>query len=181
MTTDNENTTVNPSGYSPSLPSSEEKRSTLPPLTDGFVLYSSWWQEIEDLVENGETAIALELLLALGRYGFYGEEYTGNIGEVRRSVMSKLVSIDNQQARYQASAKGGRGGNRVSDQELTDAVMSGQYVSNAELGRAFGVSGQAIGQRLRKLGLSLKTKVSAVDLSDKNQRLSYLVERNNEK
>jgi len=157
----------------------EIKRSIEIPRTDGVVVYASWWSEIEDLVEHGDNELALEMLLALGRYGFYGEEYEGSIGEVRRSVISKAPLMDRQINRYSAAAKGGKASNKVSDDQIVEAVQSGQYGSNAELGRALGISGQAVGQRLKKLGLSLREPVLP-NFVDRGERLQYLTSENNE-
>ena len=130
-------------------------------IAEGFMLYASMWEEYEEMY-NDDPALAAEYLRALGRYNFYGEEYKGPIPTIRYIMKTQMELIDNQRIRYNKAVKGGKGGAAITDEELIDAVNSGEYASQAELGRAFGVSRQAINQRMRKLGLELRP-VSSLD------------------
>lgn len=128
-------------------------------IAEGFMLYASMWEEYEEMY-NDDPALAAEYLRALGRYNFYGEEYKGPIPTIRYIMKTQMELIDNQRIRYNKAVKGGKGNNSITDEELIDAVNSGEYASQAELGRAFGVSRQAINQRMRKLGLELRPSSS---------------------
>ena len=128
-------------------------------IAEGFMLYASMWEEYEEMY-NDDPTLAAEYLRALGRYNFYGEEYKGPIPTIRYIMKTQMELIDNQRIRYNKAVKGGKSGNSITDEELIDAVNSGEYASQAELGRAFGVSRQAINQRMRKLGLELRSSSS---------------------
>lgn len=123
------------------------------PQEEGILIYNTWWQEIEDFMNDGEPQLALEMLLAIGRYCFYGEEYTGTIGEIRRNMKTKMYQIDKQRGKYQSAHKGGRNSCAITDEELLTAVNSGEFTSRAEIGRQYGITGAAVGQRMKKLGL----------------------------
>lgn len=130
--------------------------TTNPELTveTGFLIYETWWEEFEDMYAD-EPQLALEFILALGRYNFYGKEYDGTVSEIRRQMKSKMRTIDEQRIRYKQSVGGGKTYNRVPDDKIIDAVVSGRFRSKAEIGRQFGITGQSVGQRMAKLGLTL--------------------------
>lgn len=123
-------------------------------IADGFMIYASMWDEYEEMY-NDDPALAAEYLRALGRYNFYGEEYSGEYREIRYIMKTQMELIDNQRIRYNKAVKGGKGNNVFTDDELRAAIASGKYTSKAELGRAFGVSRQAVAQRMSRLGLEL--------------------------
>lgn len=122
----------------------------LEPIEENFILQLSAYEIFEDmLLEDKEKAI--EYIQALCRYCFYGEEYEGNFNEIKRQLRQQSIGIDNSKIKYQQARKGGRGKTSVSDGELWEAWQSGEFKSKAELGRAYNITGQAVGQRLAKI------------------------------
>lgn len=125
------------------------------PSEENFIVQWSDWAVLEDMVFRGNEKEALEFILSLGRYNFFGEEYSGENDLIRYQLMQRSVGIDNTKIKYQQAKNGGKANAKVSDEELWDAWQSGQYRSKAELGRQFGITGQAVGQRLKKIEKSI--------------------------
>ena len=122
----------------------------LDPIEENFILQLSAYTIFEDLLlEDKEKAI--EYMQAICRYCFYGEEYEGNFGEIRRHLKQQSIGIDSSKIKYQQAKNGGKANARVSDEELLEAWESGEFKSKAELGRHFGITGQAVGQRLKRM------------------------------
>lgn len=127
------------------------------PIEEGLNIPVSVWQEIEDYYDESEEK-ALEYLLLIGRYCFYGdepdEETTSR--DVLRSMRALIPHIDNQRARYRKAKAGGKGNSVVSDEDFIKLLKSKQWSSQAEVGRELNISRQAISQKLKKLGVTLR-------------------------
>ena len=121
------------------------------PSEDNFIIQWSDWAVLEDMIYRRKQDEALEFMLALGRYNFFGEEYEGSSDAIRWQLMQRSVQIDTTKIKYQQAKNGGKGNCKVSDEELWEAWTSGEFRSKAELGRHFGITGQAVGQRLKKI------------------------------
>lgn len=127
------------------------------PIEEGLNIPVSVWQEIEDYYDESEEK-ALEYLLAIGRYCFYGdepdEETTSR--DVLRSMRALIPHIDNQRARYRKAKAGGKGNSIITDDKFVELLKSKEWASQAEVARELGVSRQAISQKLKKLGVTLR-------------------------
>lgn len=127
------------------------------PIEEGLNIPVSVWQEIEDYYDESAEK-ALEYVLAIGRYCFYGdepeEEKTSR--DVLRSMRALIPHIDNQRARYRKAKAGGKGNSVIADNEFIDLLKSKQWASQAEVARELGISRQAISQKLKKLGVTLR-------------------------
>ena len=122
----------------------------LVPIEQNFLMnYTSYLIFENMLLEDKDKAI--EYMQALCRYCFFGEEYEGKYSEVRNQLIQQSVGIDMTKIKYQKATSGGKANAKVTDEELWRAWISGEFKSKAELGRHFGITGQAVGQRLRKL------------------------------
>ena len=132
--------------------------NSLLPIEQNFLMnYTSYIIFENMLKEDKEKAI--EYMQALCRYCFFGEEYEGKYNEVRNQLIQQSVGIDMTKIKYQKATSGGKANARVTDEELWSAWQSGEFKSKAELGRHFGITGQAVGQRLRKLEANPPTKI----------------------
>lgn len=124
--------------------------NSLFPIEQNFLLNLTSYIIFENmLLEDKDKAI--EYIRALCRYCFYGEEYEGKYSEVKNQLIQQSVGIDMTKIKYQKAIIGGKSNAKVSDEELLEAWKSGSFKSKAELGRHFGITGQAVGQRLRKI------------------------------
>lgn len=126
------------------------------PIEEGLNIPVSVWQEIEDYFDESKDK-ALEYILLIGRYCFYGDEPNPETTsrDVLRSVRALIPHIDNQRMRYRKAKLGGKGNSIMSDEEFIKNLQENNYKTQADAGRAIGISRQAIGQKLKKLGVSL--------------------------
>lgn len=126
------------------------------PIEEGLNIPVSVWQEIEDYWDE-EPLKALQYIMAVGRYCFFGDEPTEETTnrDVLRSVKAQLPLIDKQRIRYRKAQEGGKSNRVVSDEEFIELLESRKWSSQAELGRELGISRQAISQRLKRMGRSL--------------------------
>lgn len=124
--------------------------NSLLPIESNFILNLTSYIIFENMLEEDKEK-AIEYIRALCRYCFFGEEYEGKYSEVKNQLIQQSVGIDMTKIKYQKATNGGRGNARVSDEELWLAWKSGEFKSKAEIGRHFGITGQAVGQRLKKL------------------------------
>ena len=127
------------------------------PIEEGLNIPVSVWQEIEDYYDESAEK-ALEYLLLIGRYCFYGDEPNEETTsrDVLRSMRALIPHIDNQRARYRKAKAGGKGNSVVSDEDFIKLLKSKQWSSQAEVGRELNISRQAISQKLKKLGVTLR-------------------------
>lgn len=137
------------------------------PIEEGLNIPVSVWQEIEDYYDESEKK-ALEYLLLIGRYCFYGdepdEETTSR--DVLRSMRALIPHIDNQRARYRKAKAGGKGNSVISDDEFIKLLKSKKWSSQAEVGRELNISRQAISQKLKKLGVTLQGEPVATNVPE---------------
>lgn len=124
--------------------------SSLFPIEQNFLMNYTTYLIFENMLKEDKDK-AIEYMQALCRYCFFGEEYEGKYSEVKNQLIQQSVGIDMTKIKYQKATNGGKANARVSDEELLSAWKSGNFKSKAELGRHFGITGQAIGQRLAKL------------------------------
>lgn len=124
--------------------------NSLLPIENNFILNLTSYIIFENMLQEDKDK-AIEYIRALCRYCFYGEEYEGNYSEVKNQLIQQSVGIDMSKIKYQKATTGGKANARVSDEELWAAWKSGNFKSKAELGRHFGITGQAVGQRLKRL------------------------------
>lgn len=122
----------------------------LVPIEQNFLMNYTSYLIFENMLEENKDK-AIEYMQALCRYCFFGEEYEGKYSEVRNQLIQQSVGIDMTKIKYQKATSGGKANAKVTDEELWSAWKSGEFKSKAELGRHFGITGQAVGQRLRKL------------------------------
>ena len=127
------------------------------PIEEGLNIPVSVWQEIEDYYDESAEK-ALEYLLLIGRYCFYGDEpdEENTSRDVLRSIRALIPHIDNQRARYRKAKAGGKGNSVVSDEDFIKLLKSKEWSSQAEVGRELNISRQAISQKLKKLGVTLR-------------------------
>ena len=133
------------------------------PIEDGLNIPVSVWQEIEDYWdENPEKA--LQYLMAMGRYCFYGDEPNEETTsrDVIRSLKALIPHIDAQRMRYRKAKEGGKTHSVISDEELIELLQNNSFKSQADVARTIGVSRQAISQRLKRLGVTLRG-ISAIE------------------
>ena len=126
------------------------------PIENNFLMNLTSYIIFENMLDEDKEK-AIEYIRALCRYCFYGEEYEGKYNEVKNQLIQQSVGIDMTKIKYQKATSGGKANARVSDEELWSAWKSGEFKSKAELGRYFGITGQAVGQRLKKLELNPPT------------------------
>ena len=126
------------------------------PIEEGLNIPVSVWQEIEDYYDESEQK-ALEYILLIGRYCFFGDEPNEETTsrDVLRSIRALIPHIDNQRMRYRKAKLGGKGNSVMSDEEFIKNLKENNYKTQADAGRAIGISRQAVGQKLKKLGVSL--------------------------
>lgn len=127
------------------------------PIEEGLNIPVSVWQEVEDYYDENPDK-ALEYLLSIGRYCFYGDEPNeeATSRDVLRSLRALIPHIDNQRIRYRKAKLGGKGNGVMSDEEFIRNLQENNYKTQADAGRAIGISRQAIGQKLKKLGVTLQ-------------------------
>ena len=150
------------------------------PIEDGLNIPVSVWQEIEDYWdENPEKA--LQYLMAMGRYCFYGDEPNEETTsrDVIRSVKALFPHIDNQRMRYRKAKEGGKAHSTISDEELIDLLQTNAFKSQAEVARSLGITRQAVSQRLKRLGITLQglatTKPDVSTLDSAKKRLDSVM------
>ena len=136
---------------------------------DGFLIYLSTHQTIERIARK-DPQLALELYLALARYNFYGEEYTGDDLLVESVFNSEKEHFDRQRDRYAKAKNGGRKNETIPFETILATIATGKYTTLAAVGEALGTSGQNIGRRLKTQNLDFKQLVK--------QALSRLPEEN---
>lgn len=126
------------------------------PIEDGLNIPASVWQEIEDYWDESPDK-ALQYLMAMGRYCFYGEEpnMETTSRDVVRSLRALIPHIDAQRSRYRKAKEGGKANATLSDEEFVELLQSTAFKSQAEVARTIGVSRQAISQRLKSMGIAL--------------------------
>lgn len=122
---------------------------------EGFLIYLSTHQTIERIAAKAPLE-ALQVYLALSRYNFYGEEYTGDSLLVESVFNSERQHIDNQRSRYAKAKQGGRKGETIPFDEILSTIATGRYSTLAAVGEALGTSGQNIGKRLKNQGYDFK-------------------------
>lgn len=127
------------------------------PIEDGLNIPVSVWQEIEDYWDEDPNK-ALQYLMAMGRYCFYGDEPNNDTTsrDVVRSVKALIPHIDAQRMRYRKAKEGGKANASLSDTEFIELLQSTEFKSQAEVARTIGVTRQAISQRLKSLGVTLR-------------------------
>ena len=128
------------------------------PIEEGFNIPVSVWQEIEDYWDE-EPSKALEYLMAIGRYCFYGDEPNEEtIGrDVLRSVRAQIPLIDNQRIRYRKAKGGGKSYNKIDDETFLSVLESRIWETQADLARELQISRQAVSQRLKRMGRTLNS------------------------
>lgn len=99
--------------------------------------------------------------MALAKYSFYGEEYSGKRKEIKFLMNSEMEHIDRQRVRYAKAVKGGSSV-KVSDEQILEAFMTNSFKSITDAARYIAAnyasdgkfSRQALTQRLQTLGMS---------------------------
>lgn len=134
-------------------------------IDETFMMPISFYETFENFLEDGDKETAVEFIRAVCQYNFFGQEYDGSSREVRNILVNLMPLIDSTKIKYRQASKGGRGNASISDEELLELWESGQYKSKAELGRTLGITGQAVGQRLKRIEtkLSFETKTQSFE------------------
>lgn len=131
---------------------------------EGYTIYYSNQKVIENLARQNPQQ-ALEFYLAISRYNFYGEEYTGDDYIVQALFTTQKPLIEKQREKYAKAVHGGQKNATIDLADIVAAIKTCQYKSMSKLGEHFGVSGQAIGQRLKRAGLDFKTLIAEAEKS----------------
>lgn len=129
---------------------------------EGYTIYYSNQKVIENLARQNPQQ-ALEFYLAISRYNFYGEEYTGSDYIVAALFATQKPLIEKQREKYAKAVHGGQKNASIDLAAIVSAIKTGQYKSMSKVGEHFGVTGQAIGQRLKRAGLDFKTLLSEAE------------------
>lgn len=128
----------------------------------GFIMYPSMTKNIRQLASIDKEA-ALEYVLALIDSAEEGIEYEGNNLAIKISMNTEMILLDRQKERRFNSTEGGKSGYKVSDSQIIEALIDNHFNTlfeaavyiNENYCGGEGYSYQALGKRLKKMGLTL--------------------------
>ena len=132
---------------------------------EGYMLYYTTHHLIEQMAEQDPNQ-ALEFYLAIARYNFYGEIYTGPNFMIKYLFEQQVPLIDKQRDRYAKAKQGGKNGESISFDAILAAISTGKYTTLAAVGEALGTSGQNIGKRLKTKGYDFKTLLKQAQMAE---------------